>query len=117
MFTIKEIYAIIKVTQICGRGDIMGKTDSQFKAFIRVTLETLKEIYAETPNEKLKKLIDNLQKHWRIDLAVQSSGFAPVFYSCLLPPKTLASNKGSTVFSTIPVKIPVPTEAKTSRGA
>ncbi len=40
----------------------MGQTDSQFKAFIRVTLETLKEIYEQTPNEKLKKLIDNLQK-------------------------------------------------------
>ncbi len=40
----------------------MGQTDSQFKAFIRVTLEVLKEIHQETPNEKLKKLIDNLQK-------------------------------------------------------
>lgn len=40
----------------------MGQADSQFKAFIRVTLETLKEIYEQTPNEKLKKLIDNLQK-------------------------------------------------------
>ena len=40
----------------------MEQTYIQFKAFIRITLETLKEIYAETPNEKLKKLIDNLQK-------------------------------------------------------
>lgn len=40
----------------------MGQTDSQFKAFIRVMLETLKEIYEETPNDKLKKLIENLQK-------------------------------------------------------
>ena len=40
----------------------MGHTDSQFKAFIRVTLETLKEVYEETQNERLKKLIDNLQK-------------------------------------------------------
>lgn len=40
----------------------MGQTDSQFKAFIRVTLEVLKEIYQEAPNEKLKKLIENLQK-------------------------------------------------------
>ncbi len=43
-------------------GENMGQTDSQFKAFIRVTLEVLKEIYQESPNEKLKKLIDNLQK-------------------------------------------------------
>ena len=40
----------------------MRQTDSQFKAFIRVTLETLKEIYEENPNEKLKKLINNFQK-------------------------------------------------------
>lgn len=40
----------------------MGQTDSQFKAFLRVTLETLKEIYEQTQNEKLKRLIDNLQK-------------------------------------------------------
>ncbi len=40
----------------------MGQTDSQFKAFIRVTLETLKEVYEETPNERLRKLIENLQK-------------------------------------------------------
>lgn len=40
----------------------MSQTDSQFKAFIRVTIEILKEIYDETPNDKLKKLIDNLQK-------------------------------------------------------
>lgn len=62
LFTIKKFYVIIKVTQICGRIDIMGQTDIQFKAFVRVTLETLKEIYEETHNEKLKKLIDNLQK-------------------------------------------------------
>ena len=40
----------------------MGQTDSQFKAFIRVMLETLKEIDEQTPSDKLKKLIDNLQK-------------------------------------------------------
>lgn len=40
----------------------MEQSDIQFKAFLRVTLETLKEIYNETPNDKLKKLIDNLQK-------------------------------------------------------
>lgn len=40
----------------------MGQTDIQFKAFLRVTLEVLKEIYDETQNAKLKKLIDNLQK-------------------------------------------------------
>lgn len=40
----------------------MERSDIQFKAFIRVTLEALKEIYEQTPNEKLKKLIDNLQK-------------------------------------------------------
>ncbi len=40
----------------------MGQTDSQFKAFIRVMLETLREINEETPNPKLKKLIENLQK-------------------------------------------------------
>lgn len=40
----------------------MGQTDSQFKAFIRVTLETLKEIYEQTPSDKLKRLIENLQK-------------------------------------------------------
>ncbi len=40
----------------------MEQTDSQFKAFIRVTIEILKEVYEETPNEKLRKLIDNLQK-------------------------------------------------------
>lgn len=32
----------------------MGQTDIQFKAFIRVTLETLKEIYEQTSSEKLK---------------------------------------------------------------
>ncbi len=47
-------------SQKCGEN--MGQTDIQFKAFIRVTLEVLKEIYQESPNEKLKKLIDNLQK-------------------------------------------------------
>lgn len=40
----------------------MGQTDIQFKAFIRFVLDTLKEIYEETPNEKLKKLIENFQK-------------------------------------------------------
>lgn len=40
----------------------MGQTDSQFKAFIRVTLETLKEIYEQTPSDKLRRLIENLQK-------------------------------------------------------
>lgn len=40
----------------------MGQTDIQFKAFIRVTLETLKEIYEQTPSDKLRRLIENLQK-------------------------------------------------------
>lgn len=40
----------------------MGRTDSQSKAFICVTLETFKEIYEETPNERPKKLIENFQK-------------------------------------------------------
>lgn len=40
----------------------MGQTDSQFKAFIRIMIETLKEINEQTPNDKLIKLIDNLQK-------------------------------------------------------
>ncbi len=40
----------------------MGQTDGQFKAFIRVILDTLKEIYKETPNERLKNLIETLQK-------------------------------------------------------
>lgn len=40
----------------------MEQSDIQFKAFLRVTLETLKEIYNETPNGKLRQLIDNLQR-------------------------------------------------------
>lgn len=40
----------------------MGQTDSQFKAFIRIMIETLKEINEQTPSDKLMKLIDNLQK-------------------------------------------------------
>ena len=40
----------------------MGQTDSQFKAFIRVMLEVLKEVNEENPNKKLQKLIENLQK-------------------------------------------------------
>ena len=44
----------------------MGMTDSQFKAFIRFVLDDLIEIQAEDnpekKNEKLKKVIENLQK-------------------------------------------------------
>lgn len=44
----------------------MGQTDSQFKAFIRFVLDALNEVDKETDeekrNEKMKKIIDNLQK-------------------------------------------------------
>ena len=44
----------------------MGQTDSQFKAFIRFVLDTLREIAVEKDeakrNEKMAKVLDNLQK-------------------------------------------------------
>lgn len=44
----------------------MGQTDSQFKAFIRFVLDALREAAAETDenkrNEKMAKIIENLQK-------------------------------------------------------
>ena len=44
----------------------MGMTDSQFKAFIRFVLDDLIEIQAEKVperrDEKMKKVIENLQK-------------------------------------------------------
>lgn len=44
----------------------MGQTDSQFKAFIRFVLDALNEVDKETDekkrSEKLKKIIENLQK-------------------------------------------------------
>ena len=44
----------------------MGMTDSQFKAFIRFVLDALMDAQAEiTPekrDEKIKKVIENLQK-------------------------------------------------------
>lgn len=44
----------------------MSQTDSQFKAFIRFVLDDLKELEHETDekksSEKLKKIIENLQK-------------------------------------------------------
>ncbi len=44
----------------------MGMTDSQFKGFIRFVLDDLIEIQSESNNEKqaekMKKVIDNLQK-------------------------------------------------------
>lgn len=44
----------------------MGQTDSQFKAFIRFVLDALREINAETDEErrkaKMDKVLDNLQK-------------------------------------------------------
>lgn len=44
----------------------MGQTDSQFKAFIRFVLDALNEVDKETDEnkrkEKMKKILDNLQK-------------------------------------------------------
>ena len=44
----------------------MGQTDSQFKAFIRFVLDALNEGDKETDEnkrkEKMKKILDNLQK-------------------------------------------------------
>lgn len=44
----------------------MGQTDSQFKAFIRFVLDALREVAAEKDdtkrNEKMDKIIENLQK-------------------------------------------------------
>lgn len=44
----------------------MGQTDSQFKAFIRFVLDALKEVNEEQDKEKrdqkMKKIIENLQK-------------------------------------------------------
>ena len=44
----------------------MGKTDSQFKAFIRLMLDDVKDVKKEDDekkkDEKLDKIIDNLQK-------------------------------------------------------
>jgi hypothetical protein len=46
--------------------DTMGQTDSQFKAFIRFVLDALREIAAETDEQKraakMEKVLDNLQK-------------------------------------------------------
>ena len=44
----------------------MGQTDSQFKAFLRLLVDALNDV-AEDPNdaskvEKLKRIIDNMQK-------------------------------------------------------
>lgn len=44
----------------------MGQTDSQFKAFIRLMLDDVKDVKKEADEEKkaekLDKIIDNLQK-------------------------------------------------------
>ena len=44
----------------------MGQTDSQFKAFIRLMLDDVKDVKKEQDEEKkaekLDKIIDNLQK-------------------------------------------------------
>ncbi len=44
----------------------MGQTDAQFKAFLRFVLDALKETKAETESakkdEKIDKIIDNIQK-------------------------------------------------------
>jgi len=44
----------------------MGQTDSQFKAFIRLMLDDVKDVKKEADeekkDEKLDKIIDNLQK-------------------------------------------------------
>lgn len=44
----------------------MGMTDSQFKAFIRFVLDSLQEVKKEkdpaAQEERLNKVIDNLQK-------------------------------------------------------
>ena len=44
----------------------MGQTDSQFKAFIRLMLDDVKDVKREQDekkkDEKLDKIIDNLQK-------------------------------------------------------
>ncbi len=44
----------------------MGQTDSQFKAFIRFVIDALKEVYNEKDekkrNEKMEKILENLQK-------------------------------------------------------
>ena len=44
----------------------MGQADSQFKAFIRFVLDALREVAAEKDenkrNEKMAKIIENLQK-------------------------------------------------------
>ncbi len=44
----------------------MGQTDSQFKAFIRFMLDALRDVLFEKDKakqeEKLKKVIENLQK-------------------------------------------------------
>ena len=49
-----------------GKGVIMGQTDSQFKAFIRLMLDDVKDVKREQDekkkDEKLDKIIDNLQK-------------------------------------------------------
>jgi hypothetical protein len=40
----------------------MGMTDKQFNAFLRLLIEDLKEVEKETESEKVKKIIENLQK-------------------------------------------------------
>lgn len=44
----------------------MGQTDSQFKAFLRFVLDALKDAETEQDEkkrtEKMKKILDNLQK-------------------------------------------------------
>lgn len=47
-------------------GETMGQTDSQFKAFLRFVLDALKDAETEQDEkkrtEKMKKILDNLQK-------------------------------------------------------
>ena len=47
-------------------GREMGQTDIQFKAFIRFVLDALKEVNEEQDkekrDEKMKKILENLQK-------------------------------------------------------
>ena len=44
----------------------MGRTDSQFKAFIRFILDDIKELQTETDEakraSKMEKIVENLQK-------------------------------------------------------
>ena len=64
--TFGRFYGKIELSQPGKERFSMGMTDSQFKAFIRFVLDSLQEVKKEKDpaarEERLNKVIDNLQK-------------------------------------------------------